>query len=64
MGLFPHRFLRRSGRLPWPAPGLFLIGPWVQVEEGQRLKRAVMGFGAGATETLAQVEVFGWVQIP
>jgi hypothetical protein len=53
---------RKAKDVPWPVTGLILTGQFVQVEEGQRLKRAVIGFGAGATETLAQVEVFDLAQ--
>lgn len=43
---------------PWPATGLLVRGEFLEVDEGNRLRRAVIGFGAGATEALAQVEVF------
>jgi hypothetical protein len=43
---------------PWPATGLVVRGEFLQVDEGNRLKRAVVGFGAGATEALVQVEVY------
>jgi hypothetical protein len=47
---------------PWPATGLVVRGEFLQVDEGNRLRRAVIGFGAGATEVLAQVEVFDLAQ--
>jgi hypothetical protein len=47
---------------PWPATGLVVRGEFLQVDEGNRLKRAVVGFGAGATEALVQVEVYDLAQ--
>ncbi len=47
---------------PWPASGLVVTGEFLQVDEGNRLKRAVVGFGAGASEALVQVEVFDLAQ--
>ncbi|MCL4179534.1 MAG: DUF4410 domain-containing protein [Verrucomicrobia bacterium] len=43
---------------PWPASGLVVCGEFLEVDEGNRLRRAVIGFGAGASEVLTQVEVF------
>lgn len=53
---------RQAKGVPWPATGLVVQGEFLQVDEGNRLKRAVVGFGAGATETLAQVEVYDLAQ--
>jgi hypothetical protein len=47
---------------PLPADGLVVGGEFLQVDEGNRLKRAVVGFGAGATEALVQVEVYDLAQ--
>lgn len=47
---------------PLPANGLLVSGQFMQVDEGNRLKRAVVGFGAGASEVLAQVAVYDLVQ--
>lgn len=40
------------------ADGLAVDGQFMQVDEGNRLKRAVVGFGAGATQVLVQVAVY------
>ena len=53
---------RQPKGAPWPATGLVVGGQFMQVHEGNRLKRAVVGFGAGATEALVQVEVFDLAQ--
>jgi hypothetical protein len=53
---------RHAKDVPWPATGLVVKGEFLQVDEGNRLKRAVVGFGAGATETLAQVEIYDVAQ--
>ncbi len=43
---------------PWPKDGLAVDGQFMQVDEGNRLKRAIVGFGAGASEALVQVAVY------
>ena len=43
---------------PLPGDGLAVEGQFMQVDEGNRLKRAIIGFGAGATEVLVQVAVY------
>ncbi|HNQ88924.1 MAG TPA: DUF4410 domain-containing protein [Verrucomicrobiota bacterium] len=53
---------RQPNTASWPTNGLVVKGEFVQVDEGNRLKRAVIGFGAGATEVLVQVEVFDLAQ--
>jgi hypothetical protein len=53
---------RESVVSPLPADGLMVSGQFMQVDEGNRLKRAVVGFGAGATEVLVQVAVYDLVQ--
>ena len=54
---------RRAARTaPLPAEGFVVGGQFVQVDEGNRLKRAVVGFGAGATEAMVQVEVYDLAQ--
>lgn len=45
-----------------PADGLVVNGQFVQVDEGNRLKRAILGFGAGGTEVLAQVAIYDLAQ--
>jgi hypothetical protein len=47
---------------PLPVQGLVVEGQFLQVDEGNRLKRAVVGFGAGATEAMVQVEVYDLAQ--
>jgi len=53
---------RESRGGPLPADGLLVAGEFLQVDEGNRLKRAIVGFGAGATEVLAQVAVYDLAQ--
>lgn len=53
---------RYSKSSPWPASGLVVRGEFLQLDEGNQLQRAAIGFGAGATEVLAQVEVFDLAQ--
>jgi len=47
---------------PLPANGLVVGGQFMQVDEGNRLKRAIVGFGSGSTEVLVQVEVYDLTQ--
>jgi Domain of unknown function (DUF4410) len=47
---------------PWPAEGLVVSGEFMQVDEGNRLKRAMVGFGSGASEVLVQVAVYDLAQ--
>lgn len=49
---------RYSKNSSWPATGLVVQGEFLQVDEGNRLARAAIGFGAGATEVLTQVEIY------
>ncbi len=35
-----------------------VAGEFLQVDEGNQLRRAIVGFGAGATEVLVQVAVY------
>lgn len=42
---------------PLPNSGWLVRGQFLQVSEGNRLQRAVIGFGAGATDMQLQVEV-------
>jgi hypothetical protein len=53
---------REPQAAPWPLSGLVVSGQFMQVDEGNRLKRAVIGFGAGATEVLVQVAVYDLAQ--
>jgi len=41
---------RLPAGMPLPAAGWLVRGAFLQVDEGNRLRRAVVGFGAGATE--------------
>lgn len=41
-----------------PAAALLVHGQFLEVDEGNRLRRAVVGFGAGASEVLVEVSVF------
>ncbi len=49
---------RYSRNSSWPATGLVVQGEFLQVDEGNQLARAAIGFGAGATEVLTQVEIY------
>ena len=53
---------RQPRGAPWPASGIVVSGEFLQVDEGNRLKRAVVGFGAGAREALVQVAGFDLAQ--
>lgn len=53
---------RETAGSPLPADGLLVGGQFMQVDEGNRLKRAVVGFGAGSTELLVQVAVYDLTQ--
>jgi hypothetical protein len=53
---------RAARTAPLPAEGFVVGGEFVQVDEGNRLKRAVVGFGAGASEVLVQVAVYDLAQ--
>lgn len=43
---------------PMPQEGLVVTGEFLEVDEGNRLKRAVVGFGAGGTDVLVSVSVY------
>ncbi len=45
-----------------PENAFVVGGEFLEVDEGNRLKRAIVGFGAGATEVLAQVAVYDLTQ--
>jgi hypothetical protein len=47
---------------PLPAEGFVVGGQFMEVDEGNRLKRALVGFGAGSTEVLVQVAVYDLAQ--
>jgi hypothetical protein len=49
---------RETATAPLPANGLVVAGEFLEVDEGNRLRRAIVGFGAGASEVLVQVAVF------
>ena len=57
---FDARRLGRSGLLP--AEGLLVRGVFAHVDEGNRVRRAVIGFGAGETELQVIVTVDDLVQ--
>lgn len=46
----------QAGQLP-PKKGWLIQGEFLEVDEGNRLKRAIIGFGAGATEMRIHVKV-------
>jgi len=50
---------RASGTPPRVSNALAIEGQFVSIDEGNRLKRMVIGLGAGATEVKAQVQVYG-----
>jgi Domain of unknown function (DUF4410) len=41
-----------------PAAGLLVGGEFLEVDEGNRMRRAMVGFGAGSEEIKVQVEVY------
>ncbi len=45
-----------------PADGFVVGGEFLEIDEGNRRKRAVVGFGAGSTEVLVQVAVYDLAQ--
>ena len=45
-----------------PADGFVVGGEFLEMDEGNRLKRAVAGFGAGSTEVLVKVAVYDLAQ--
>lgn len=47
---------------PLPTEGLVVGGEFLQVDEGNRLKRAVVGFGSGSSEVLVRVAVYDLAQ--
>jgi hypothetical protein len=47
---------------PLPANGLVVGGEFLEVDEGNRLRRAIVGFGSGASEVLVQVAVYDLAQ--
>jgi Domain of unknown function (DUF4410) len=47
-----------AGGAPLPGPTLTIDGQFVSVDEGNRLKRMVVGFGAGASEVRTLVQVY------
>ncbi len=49
---------REAPGAPPLTDGLLVTGEFLQVDEGNRLRRAIVGFGAGATEVLVQVAVY------
>lgn len=48
---------RLSHGEPQPGKGWLINGRFLEVDEGNRLRRAVIGFGSGATEMQIEVEV-------
>jgi hypothetical protein len=45
------------GTVP-PADALVVSGQFLELDEGNRLKRVMVGFGSGATEVVVEVEVY------
>ena len=49
---------RANGTSPPAANDLVIQGRFLRIDEGSKVKRFVIGFGAGATELRTQVEIF------
>jgi hypothetical protein len=47
-----------------PQDGLLVGGEFLEVDEGNRMRRAIVGFGAGSEEVKVQVEVYDLAQNP
>jgi hypothetical protein len=47
-----------AGGVPLPGPTMTIEGQFLSVDEGNRLKRMVVGFGAGASEIRTLVQVY------
>jgi hypothetical protein len=47
-----------------PAAGLLVGGEFLEVDEGNRMRRAMVGFGAGSEEVKVQVEVYDLAKDP
>ena len=47
-----------------PASGLLVGGEFLEVDEGNRMRRAMVGFGAGSEEVKVQVQVFDLAKDP
>jgi hypothetical protein len=47
-----------------PPAGLLVGGEFLEVDEGNRMRRAMVGFGAGSEEVKVQVEVFDLARDP
>jgi hypothetical protein len=47
-----------------PAEGWLIGGEFLEIDEGNRLRRAVVGFGAGQADVHVQVEVFDLLRDP
>ena len=47
-----------AGATPVTGPSLHIEGQFLTVDQGNRLRRAVIGFGAGASEVRTMVQVF------
>ena len=47
-----------AGATPVTGPSLQIEGQFLTVDQGNRLRRAVIGFGAGASEVRTMVQVF------
>lgn len=56
---------RRIGSDETPPPDGWLVGgEFMDVDEGNRLRRAVIGFGAGSSDVKVQVEIFDLARDP
>jgi hypothetical protein len=53
---------REAPGAPLPADGLVVGGEFLEVDEGNRLRRAIVGFGVGASDVLVQVSVYDLAQ--
>lgn len=54
---FTAQRLEPSGMVSLPQSGWLLQGTFTEVDEGNRLKRAAIGFGQGATQMQVQVSI-------
>jgi hypothetical protein len=60
-GIFASRL--EPGALQ-PTAGLLVGGEFLEVDEGNRMRRAMVGFGAGSEEVKVQVEVYDLAKDP
>jgi hypothetical protein len=54
--------IHETGVTQLPTNGIVVGGQFMEVDEGNRLRRALVGFGSGSTEVLVQVAVYDLLQ--